>query len=139
MLSEATTFASYQPDGQPSMSNAPTSGNERDKYGMTTEDWRRQEALTDEEVTAAALKDSDNPPLTDEQLARFRRPALAKRIRHKLHMGRQTFAAAYGIPLETLRAWERHEVEPTEVELAYLRLIEREPEMAKLQVAVPAN
>ena len=46
---------------------------------------------------------------------------------------------AHGIPLETLRAWERHQVEPTEVELAYLRLIEREPEMAKLQVAVPAN
>jgi putative transcriptional regulator len=121
------------------MSNVPTSGNERDKYGMTTEDWRRLDALTDEEITAAALKDPDNPPLTDEQLARFRRPALAKRIRHKLHMGRQTFAAAYGIPLETLGAWERHEVEPTEVELAYLQLIEREPEMAKLQVAVPAN
>ena len=61
------------------------------------------------------------------------------RVRHKLHMGRETFAAAYGIPLETLRAWERHQVEPTEVELAYLRLIEREPEMAKMQVAEPAT
>jgi putative transcriptional regulator len=121
------------------MSNAPTSGNERDKYGMTAEDWRRLDALTDEEITAAALKDPDNPPLTDEQLARFRRPALAKRIRHKLHMGRETFATAYGIPLETLVAWERHKVEPTEVELAYLRLIEREPEMSKIQIAVPAN
>ena len=120
------------------MSNAPTSSNERDKYGMTAEDWRRLDALTDEEITAAALKDPDNPPLTDEQLARFRRPALAKRIRHKLHMGRETFAAAYGIPLETLRAWERHQVQPTEVELAYLRLIEREPEMAKMRAAEPA-
>jgi putative transcriptional regulator len=106
---------------------------------MTAEDWRRLDALTDEEITAAALKDPDNPPLTDEQLARFRRPALAKRIRHKLHMGRATFAAAYGIPLETLKAWERHKASPTEVEMAYLRLIEREPEMAKVQVAVPAN
>ena len=121
------------------MSNASTSGNERDKYGMTAEDRRRLETMTDEEITAAALTDPDNPPLSDERLARFRRPALAKRIRHKLHMGRETFAAAYGIPLETLKAWERHEVEPTEVELAYLRLIERDPEMAKAHVEVTAQ
>ncbi len=121
------------------MSNAPTSGNERDKYGMTAEDWRRLEAMTDDEIVAAALTDPDNPPLTDERLARFRRPALVKRIRHKLHMGRETFAAAYGIPLETLRAWESHQAEPTDVELAYLKLIEREPEMARAQVAMPAS
>jgi len=95
--------------------------------------------MTDEEIIAAALTDPDNPPLTDEQLAQFRRPALAKRIRHKLHMGQEGFAAAYGIPLETLRAWERHQLEPTEVELAYLRLIERQPEMAKTKLAVPAS
>ena len=121
------------------MSKKSTSVEKRDKYGMTPEDWRRLDALTDEEITAAALKDPDNPPLTDEQLAQFRRPALSMKVRLKLHMGRESFSAAYGIPLETLRAWERHQVEPTEVELAYLRLIEREPEMAKLQVAVPAS
>jgi putative transcriptional regulator len=108
-------------------------------YGMTAEDWRRLDALTDEEITAAALADPDNPPLSDEQLAQFRRPALSMKVRLKLRMGRETFAAAYGIPLETLKAWERHQAEPTEVELAYLRLIEREPEMAKAQVAMPAN
>lgn len=121
------------------MSNTPTSDNERDQYGMTAEDRRRLAAMTDEEITVAALADPDNPPLTDEQLARFRRPALVKRIRHKLHMGRETFAAAYGIPLETLRAWERHEVQPTEVELAYLRLIEREPEMTRMPAPVPVS
>jgi putative transcriptional regulator len=121
------------------MSNAPTSGDKRDKYGMTAEDYRRLRARTDEEITAAALTDPDNPPLTEERLARFRRPALAKRIRHKLHMSHEGFAAAYGIPLDTLRAWERHQTKPTEVELAYLRLIEREPEMAKIRVAEPAN
>jgi putative transcriptional regulator len=106
---------------------------------MTAEDWRRLDARTDEEITAAALADPDNPPLSDEELAQFRRPALALKVRHKLHMGRETFAAAYGIPLETLRAWERHEVEPTEVELAYLRLIEREPEVARVKIPMPAS
>src|SRR5262245_31523364 len=112
---------------------------QRDKYGMTAEDWRRLDALTDEEITAAALRDPDNPPLTDEQLAQFRRPALTMNVRLKLRMGRETFSAAYGIPVETLRAWERHQLEPTKVEFAYLRLIEREPEMAKIKVAEPAN
>jgi putative transcriptional regulator len=111
----------------------------RDKYGMTAEDWRRLDALTDQEITAAALKDPDNPPLTDEQLAQFRRPALSMKVRLKLRMGRETFSAAYGIPMQTLKAWERHQVEPTAVELAYLRLIERAPELAKVRVEVAAQ
>jgi DNA-binding transcriptional regulator YiaG len=84
------------------------------------------------------MADPDNPPLTDKQLARFRRPALSMKVRLKLRMGRETFSAAYGIPVETLRAWERHQLEPTEVELAYLRLIEREPEIAKTRAPEPA-
>src|SRR5689334_19042728 len=107
------------------MSKRSTSAKKRDQYGMTAEDWRRLDALTDEEITAAALADPDNPPLTDEQLAQFRRPALSMNVRLKLRMDREAFAAAYRIPLETLRAWERHQAEPSAVELAYLRLIER--------------
>lgn len=103
---------------------------------MTAEDRRRLDAMTDEEITAAALTDPDNPPLTDEQLAQFRRPSAAMKVRHKLRMSREAFAAAYGIPLGTLQAWERHQAEPTEVESAYLRLIEREPETARAAVAL---
>jgi putative transcriptional regulator len=132
------------------MSNRSTSGEKRDKYGMTAEDYRRygitaedyrrrRETMTDEEIIAAALTDPDNPPLTDEELARFRPPSLAFKVRRNLHMSRGTFARTYGIPLETLTAWERFKAEPTEVELAYLRLIEREPEMAKMRVAAAAD
>jgi putative transcriptional regulator len=120
------------------MSNDPTSSNRRDQFGMTPEDWHRLRSMTDEEITAAALSDPDNPPLTDEQLAQFRRPALSMRVRLGLRMGRETFAAAYAIPLDTLRAWERHEAEPTPAELAYLRLIAREPELARVKLAEPA-
>ena len=96
------------------MSSKPTSGKKRDSYGMTAEDWRRLDEMTDEEITAAALADPDNPPLTEEQLAQFRRPSLAMKVRRALRMSREAFAAAYGIPLETLQAWERHQAEPTE-------------------------
>ena len=110
--------------------------NKRDRLGMSPEDWKRLDAKTDEEITAAALTDPDNPPLTDEQLANFRRPHLSRMIRQKLRMGRESFSETYGIPMDTLRAWERHEAEPSPAETAYLRLIEREPERAKL---VPAK
>lgn len=35
-------------------------------------DWERFDALTEEKITAAALSDPDNPPLTDEELAQMR-------------------------------------------------------------------
>ena len=117
------------------MSNTNITDAKRDQYGMTPEDWKLLNAMTDEEITAAALSDPDNPPLSPERLAQFKPTALARRVRHKLGMAHETFAAAYDIPPETLRAWERHESEPTPTELAYLKLIEREPERAKLATA----
>jgi hypothetical protein len=35
-------------------------------------DWAKLDAMTDEEIEAAARSDPDNPPLTDEELARMR-------------------------------------------------------------------
>ena len=88
--------------------------------------------MTDEEVIAAALDDPDNPPTSPERLARMRRISPAKFIRQKLAMSQEGFAAAYAIPLDTLKAWERHEAEPSPVELAYLRAIERVPDATKV-------
>jgi hypothetical protein len=36
-------------------------------------DWTRIDAITDEEIKAAARSDPDNSPLTDEDLAQMRR------------------------------------------------------------------
>jgi uncharacterized protein (DUF4415 family) len=40
---------------------------------LTPEQKARIDAMTDEEITAAALSDPDNPPTTDEEWARARR------------------------------------------------------------------
>ena len=48
----------------------------RDSLPPDQTDLARVEALTDEEVTAAALSDPDAQPLTPEQLARMRRVSL---------------------------------------------------------------
>lgn len=45
---------------------------------MSKEEWARLEAMTDEQITAAAESDRDNPPLTDEELERVR---MARRVR----------------------------------------------------------
>ncbi len=46
---------------------------------FTDEELARLDAMTEEEIEANALSDPDNPPLTDEELARMRpvRRALA--------------------------------------------------------------
>ena len=111
----------------------------KDQYGMTPDDWARLDAMTDEEITAAALSDPDCPPLTPEQLARMRRIAPARFLRQQLRMTIEAFATAYDIPVATLRAWERHEAEPTAVELAYLRAIAREPAAMRKPVDEPSE
>ena len=105
------------------------SGAVDDDGGM---DWDAVRAMTDEEVRARALTDPDNPPTPPERLARMQRVSPAKFIRQKLALSREAFAAAYGIPLETLDAWEHHAAEPGPVELAYLRAIERAPEATRV-------
>ena len=57
------------------MSSKPTSGTEKDRYGMTPADWERLHALTDEEITAAALSDPDAQPYRDRRCKAEHRPA----------------------------------------------------------------
>lgn len=95
---------------------------------QTTTDWSKLDALTDDEVIAAAESDSDNPPLSDEQLARLRPVAGAKRLRWQLKLSRDEFAARYRIPVDLLAAWERHHAEPDAVASAYLVAIAADPE-----------
>ena len=53
-------------------------------------------------------------------------------ILRELHRPRP-FAFPFATLLCYYLAWERHQVEPTAVEIAYLRLIERAPELAKVR------
>ena len=128
---DTSAYVSSLRDWRTSMSNGPTSDNKHDQSRMTAEDWKRLDSMSDDEINAAALSDLDAQPLTEAQRAQMRRPAVVKQLRHKLGMDRETFSAAYGIPLDTLKTWERHEAVPTSAEMAYLRVIEREPDKAK--------
>jgi putative transcriptional regulator len=110
------------------MNDAPTSPTAHDAFGMTAEERRRLVAKSDIEVEAAARADLDAQPMSAEELARMGRP-IAKVIRQKLGLSREAFSSAYGIPLAALERWERQQAVPTETEEAYLRLIERRPDL----------
>ena len=66
-------------------------------------DWARLRAMTESEIEAVAVADLDNPPLTDEELKKFRRVPNLKEIRQKLHMTQEQFAMKFHVPLGTLR------------------------------------
>ena len=84
--------------------------------------------MTEVEGHEAALSDPDGQPISPEQLAGFRRIPRATFIRRKLGLTREQFAERFRIPVETLQDWERHRAEPDAAMLAYLLVIEREPE-----------
>ena len=90
-------------------------------------DWERLAAMTDEEVTAAALSDPDAQPLAVEQLNRMKRTPRAKIIRRALHLSQEEFALRYHIPIGTLRDWEQGRCEPDQTAKAYLHVIARDP------------
>jgi putative transcriptional regulator len=91
-------------------------------------DWRRFDALTDEEVHAAALRDPDARPISDEQFHHARKVPRARTLRRALGLTQEEFAARYHIPIATLRDWEQGRSEPDQPARAYLHVIARDPE-----------
>ena len=88
-------------------------------------DWKRIRAMTDEEVTAAAISDPNARPMTAEQFAR--RMPRAKSLRRALCLTQEEFAARYHIPIGTLRDWEQGRSEPDQPACAYLTVIANDP------------
>ena len=87
-------------------------------------DWARFDAMTDEEIEAAARSDPDAAqPSTPAQLKRARRVSPAKHLRWKLGLSQAEFAKRFRIPLGTLRDWEQRRSEPDQAARAYLKVI----------------
>ena len=96
-------------------------------------DWDAVNAMTNEQIHAAALADPDAQPLprgSDEELARMGliRGVNVKRLRERLGLTQEDFAATYKIPLGTLRDWEQRRKNPDAPARAYLKVIDRDPE-----------
>jgi putative transcriptional regulator len=91
-------------------------------------DWSRVDAMTDEEIYAAAMADPDARPMTPEEMAKAKRVSRVRTLRRALGLSQEEFAARYHIPLGTLRDWEQGRTEPDERARAYLKVIASDPE-----------
>lgn len=104
-----------------------------DPFPETDTDWDAVDALTDDEIHAAALADPDAQPIplgTDEELAKLglHRLVNVKKLRERLGLTQEVFAATYWIPVGTLRDWEQCRKNPDAPARAYLTVIARNPE-----------
>ncbi len=99
----------------------------------TDTDWNAVNALTEEQIRAAALADPDAQPIplgSDEDLAKqgLIRVVNVKKLRERLGLTQEIFAATYRIPVGTLRDWEQLRKLPDAPARAYLTVIASNPE-----------
>lgn len=89
------------------------------------------DAMTDAAITAAAEADSDNPPLTAAELNKL---CTARAVRHaRQHSGlsQTEFARTFRINLARLRDLEQGRTQADSALLAYLTVIEKDPESVR--------
>lgn len=97
-------------------------------------DWARIDAMTDEDIARQVAENPDAAPImTPAEI----RAARVRHARRRSGLTQEAFAARYRIPLGTLRDWEQGRREPDAAALAYLRVIEREPEAVARALAEP--
>lgn len=85
------------------------------------------DAMTDEEIEAAALADPDAQPLSDAALERALLGPHPKLVRRRLRLTCEEFARRYRLPLETVLAWEKRELEADAVARSLMRAIMNDP------------
>lgn len=88
----------------------------------------RLDGMTDGDLTAQALSDPDNPPLTDVELARLASARRVQAVRAHTGLSQQRFAETYRINVARLRDLEQGRTRADSALLAYLTVIEGEPE-----------
>lgn len=111
-----TVYYTYDPKNPPKISKAYL---------------KRLDAMTDEEITAAALSDPDNPPITDEEWKHFYRVQAVKPLRQELKLTQAAFAKAFGLPLSTVKDWEQMRYMPDQAARNFLRVIAYAPDVVR--------
>jgi putative transcriptional regulator len=91
----------------------------------------RLDATTEAGITAAAEADVDNPPLSDIELSRMRSARVVRQARLHSGLSQAAFAKTFRINVARLRDLEQGRTRADSALLAYLTVIEREPETVR--------
>lgn len=98
---------------------------------LTPEEAARLDAMTEEEVHANALSDSDNPPVSEARLVRMVLARTIRQARESVHMSQAEFAKTFQITLARLRDAEQARANTDPVLVNYVKLIAADPERAR--------
>ena len=98
---------------------------------LTEAERARLDAMSDADITAAAKDDADNPPLTAEEMDRLGAARTVRRVRARTGLSQDRFAKAYRISVGRLRDLEQGRTKADSALLAYLAVIDREPDAVK--------
>lgn len=95
---------------------------------FTAEELARLDAMTPEDVEAAARDDADNPPLTDRELALMASARTVREARRSTGLSQAQFARRFKINHARLRDLERGRSRADSALAAYLKVIARAPQ-----------
>ena len=90
------------------------------------------------ETTIAIPADPNDPEDFDVSVAGLERGLMGRRIRklrNRLGMSQEEFAAAFGIPVSSIRQYEIGRYMPPPAVRAYIKVIEAEPDVVRKVVA----
>jgi len=118
----------YPPEGQSRMKKGSITNFRLNPKKPPKTDWRRFDAMCDEERHRASRSDPDCPPATEAQLARARRVPNVRALRKKLKMTQEEFAARFHLPLGTVRDWEQGAHRPDKAAEVLLTVIAKDPD-----------
>jgi putative transcriptional regulator len=91
----------------------------------------RLDAMTEADIGSAAEADADNPPLSDIELSKVRSARVVRQARLRSGLSQAAFAKTFRINVARLRDLEQGRTRADSALLAYLTVIEREPEIVR--------
>lgn len=109
------------------MSKTSFSRKRGDSFRFSDSERKRLKKVDDAKAEATALADSDNPPLTEQQLERMVLAREVRLVREKTGLSQSQFAARFHIGLARLRDFEQARSEPDFIVRVFLRMISEDP------------
>ena len=105
----------------------------RERARKVKTDWRRIDAMTDEDIARQIAEDPDVAPDMSEALERGKFEVVwgidVEHVRSRTGLDQTAFARRFGVPLGELIDWEVRGRVPNRTIWMYLKVIEREPEL----------